>query len=209
MFWRRKRLPGPDFIIFGLGNPGINYMRSRHNVGWWVLDELARRHAVEKSVHRHKGQADYCRIHGLHVVLVKPTTFMNLSGACVAAWLKEFASVRFALVFDDITLGNGKVRIRRDGRAGGHNGVQSVIEALGTGQFDRIKIGVGSPNGQDAADYVLEPPHSQEVEQLQPAIKCAADALELLARDDYEAAQAVIARQAQTQQAGPPPGPEK
>jgi PTH1 family peptidyl-tRNA hydrolase len=209
VFWRRTRVPGPAFIVFGLGNPGLNYMRSRHNVGWWVLDELVRRHAVERTLHRHKGQADLCSIGGISAALVKPTTFMNRSGQCVGPWLREYPEAGFAVVYDDITMRTGKVRLRDEGRAGGHNGVKSIIDALRREQFDRVKVGVGAPEGVDAADYVLEHPSKSELELLQPAIACAADALEQLIRNDRVEALAVIARLAQTQPADQPADPGK
>lgn len=199
MFWRRKPKRQIQFLAFGLGNPGVNYARTRHNVGWWVLDELARKHGVDKTGHRHKGQVDYCKINDVSCALVKPTTFMNRSGTCVAAWLREFPEAKFAVVLDDISMNPGKLRLRSEGSSGGHKGVQSIIDTLRTKEFDRIKVGVGHPGGEeDAADYVLQAPTSSEEELIAPNILKAADALASLATGDRQAAILELAQQSQS-----------
>jgi len=189
MFWRRRPKLDPAFLVFGLGNPGLEYVRTRHNVGWWVLDELARRHGVDQSGHRHHGQFDLIAIGGASCVLVKPTTYMNRSGNCVGSWTREFANKPFAVVFDDISMETGKARFRENGSSGGHKGADDIIRALRGEVFDRIKIGVGSPPaGTDAADYVLEVPEAAEEDLLSAAVARAANSVEYLVRGEREAA---------------------
>jgi len=188
-FWRRRAEP-LDFLVFGLGNPGLNYARSRHNVGWWVLDELARRCTVNSTVSRHRGQADLCQLAGLSAALVKPTTFMNRSGTCVRPWTHEYTEAGWLVVCDDISMAPGKLRLRRKGSSGGHRGLESIINALGSEEFTRLKIGVGEPPaGVDAADWVLNPPSPAEEDLLADAVQRAADVLELVATDRFEEAQ--------------------
>lgn len=189
MFWRRRPKLDPGFLLFGLGNPGVDYVRTRHNVGWWVLDELARRHGVKESGHRYQGQFDLIELGGVSCALIKPTTYMNRSGRCVGAWTGEFKNKPFAVVFDDISMQTGKARLRESGSSGGHNGIKDIIRALGGEEFDRVKIGVGAPpEGTDAADYVLEFPQAGEEELLADAVARAADAVEHLVRGEREAA---------------------
>ena len=189
MFWWRKRQP-LEFIVFGLGNPGLDHGRTRHNVGWWVLDELARRQDVTRTEARHLGQADYLSLADLPAALVKPTTYMNRSGRCVGPWLREYSDCRWLVVHDDITMAPGKLRLRRKGSSGGHKGIRSIIQVLGTEAFDRLKIGVGEPpTDLDSAEWVLSPPTSAEEDQLASAIQRAADLVELLAAGRFEEAQ--------------------
>lgn len=190
MFWRRKRQPSPAFLVFGLGNPGLNYVRTRHNIGWWVLDELARRFGVEQTASRHRSQVDYCTIDGIRCALIKPTTFMNRSGQSVAAWLREHRDARWLVVVDDITMVPGKLRLRRIGSSGGHKGIQSIIDMTGGEEFDRLKIGVGNPPVEvDASNWVLEPPSRAEEDALAEAVQRAADAVALIAADDMRGAE--------------------
>jgi PTH1 family peptidyl-tRNA hydrolase len=184
-----------DFIIFGLGNPGAKYSGTRHNVGWWVLDELARRHKASKPVSLHKSQADFIKLNGEHgelsVALVKPLTYMNLSGQSVAAWLRAYPKAGWAVVYDEVDLPPGKLRLRPDGSAGGHNGAKSIMQSLGGRQdFARLRVGVGRPDGDvDTADHVLEPPTRAERELLLDAVPRAADVLEWLVESGFDYAQ--------------------
>jgi PTH1 family peptidyl-tRNA hydrolase len=188
---RRPTHHSVDYIIFGLGNPGAKYSGTRHNVGWWVLDELARRHKATKPQSLHKSQVDFIKLHGAHgelsIALVKPLTYMNLSGQCVAAWLRAHPKAGWAVVYDEVDLPPGKLRLRPDGSAGGHNGAKSIIQSLGGRQdFARLRIGVGRPDGDvDTADHVLEPPTRAERELLLDAIPRAADVLEYLAESGF------------------------
>jgi len=192
--WRRRTEP-LDLLVFGLGNPGLNFARSRHNIGWWVLDELARRHGVTKTASRHRSQADYSRLAELQVALVKPTTFMNRSGAAVRSWLSEYENTRWMVVCDDITMAVGKLRLRRKGSSGGNRGLESVINAVGSEEFTRLKIGVGEPPaGVDASEWVLNQPRPAEEDLLADAVQHAADVLELVAADRFEDAQQLTGR---------------
>jgi peptidyl-tRNA hydrolase, PTH1 family len=210
VFWRRKPASELAFIVFGLGNPGPDYALTRHNAGWWALDALARQAGVQRSEHRHRGQADYVKLAGHSCALVKPTTFMNLSGQCVKGWLAEHPQARFAVVYDDIDLPTGRLRLRAQGSAGGHKGIKSIIECLGRDEFDRLRIGVGAPPpGMDSADYVLAAPGPREEEALMSAIVVAADALKLLAAGEFKQAQELAAIAGRTPAPGsdlPDPG---
>jgi PTH1 family peptidyl-tRNA hydrolase len=189
VFWRRRPKLDPAFLVFGLGNPGLNYVRTRHNVGWWVLDELARRHGVEQSGHRSHGQFDIVRLGGVLSALIKPTTYMNRSGSCVGGWLRGTDARPWVVIFDDISMETGKVRFRDGGSSGGHKGAKDIIRVLGSEEFQRIKIGVGAPPpGEEASNYVLAPPDVREEDLLAGAVARVADAVELLARGEREAA---------------------
>lgn len=187
MFWRRRRQDQPGFLVFGLGNPGLDYVRTRHNVGWWVLDELARRRGVDRRASRHRGQVEYCAIAGVQTALVKPTTFMNRSGNCISPWIHEHAEANWLVVLDDISMEPGKLRLRRQGSSGGHKGVQSIIDILDTDEFMRLKIGVGhAPPDVDTAEWVLTPPSSSEETQIAAGIQRAADAIVLIAQGQWD-----------------------
>lgn len=195
MFFWRKRSEPLDYLVFGLGNPGLNYARSRHNVGWWVLDELARRAGVSRTVSRHRGQADHCTIAQLGTALIKPTTFMNRSGNCVRPWTAEYSDARWIVVCDDISMAVGKLRLRRKGSSGGHRGLESIVNVLGNESFMRLKIGVGEPPpGVDAGEWVLNPPSPAEEDALAEAVTRAADVLTLVAEDRFDDAQQLTGR---------------
>ena len=145
-------------IIVGLGNPGREYARTRHNVGFDVIDVLSEKLAIPVTKLNLHGQIGEGRIGGEKVILVKPQTFMNLSGECVAqvvSWYKPEMD-DLLLVYDDIDLPLGKLRLRAGGSAGTHNGMRSVIGLLGRQDFPRLRVGVGKkPEGWDLADWVL------------------------------------------------------
>src|SRR5262245_49798703 len=168
-------------VVVGLGNPGPEYQDTRHNIGQQVLDVLAER------LHRAWRREGNCLIaraqwRGEPLALVKPQAFMNVSGATVAAALRKLdaAPSELVLVFDDIDMELGKVRLRMKGSAGGHNGVRSVIDALGTEEVRRVKVGIGRPGtpGQDrerVVDHVLSPFYSDEHDAIEAACTTAAD----------------------------------
>lgn len=177
-------------VIAGLGNPGPGYARSRHNLGYDVLDLLARRHGASFRP-RVRGLQAVFQADGRNVVLVKPTTFMNLSGQAIAPLLrrKGLGAAALLVVHDDLDLPTGRVRLRRSGSAGGHRGVQSIIDLLGTTEFARLKIGIGRPPaGTDPMDYVLLRPTPGERAMLDAAMVPAADACEIWWRQGIEAA---------------------
>ncbi len=195
MWFKRKAAPQPDYLVFGLGNPGVNYAGTRHNIGWWVLDELARRTGVTGTYHKHHGQVDQVKLAGKTCLLIKPTTLMNRSGRCIMAWLRANPDAQWVVVLDDITMAPGKLRLRTEGNAGGHNGAKSIISGLGGNQFDRLKLGVGKPGpDEDAADYVLAKPTTIEEDALYAAVTRAADVLTALIEHDWQAALDVIAK---------------
>ena len=172
-------------LIVGLGNPGPEYSETRHNVGFWVADELARRHEAtfRKSA---KWQARTARIieGGEDVLLAEPTTFMNLSGRAVRE-LVTFFKIGVAdmlVMVDDADLPLGKLRIRMSGSAGGHNGLKSIIQELGTQEFSRLRIGVGRQAGE-LKHHVLGRFGAAEREPIETAVKRAGDAAEMFVTD--------------------------
>lgn len=178
------------FIIAGLGNPGKEYEGTRHNVGFDVIDALADKYNI--SVNERKGRA-FCGkgiIAGQKVLLVKPQTFMNLSGESIRSlvdFYKIDPEVEFLVVFDDVSLDVGQIRIRKKGSAGGHNGIKSIISHLGTQDFQRIKVGVGEkPKEYDLADYVLGHFSKADKEEMTEGYKQAIEAVELILADEIE-----------------------
>ena len=147
------------YIIAGLGNPGKQYAQTRHNVGFDTIDILADKYNISVDTKKHKALCGKGMIEGQKVVLAKPQTFMNLSGESVRE-LVDFYKIdpeeELIVIYDDISLEPGQLRIRPKGSAGGHNGIKNIIAHLGTQVFKRVKVGVGEkPKGYDLADYVL------------------------------------------------------
>ena len=147
------------YIVAGLGNPGGKYEHTRHNCGFEVIDILAERYRIEVSDRKFKALCGNGIIEGQKVLLMKPQTFMNLSGEAVqqaVAFYKADPASQLIVLYDDISLQPGTIRIREKGSAGGHNGIKNIIQMLGDDHFLRIKIGTGDkPEGWDLADYVL------------------------------------------------------
>lgn len=147
------------FVIVGLGNPGKKYENTRHNAGFIAIDALAEKYRISISEKKHKALCGSGVIEGNKVILVKPETYMNLSGESVRS-VMDFYKIDpeedMLVIYDDISLAPGNIRIRKKGSAGGHNGIKSIIAHTGTQNFMRIKVGVGEkPSGWDLADYVL------------------------------------------------------
>ncbi len=167
-------------IIVGLGNPGREYKNTRHNVGYMVLEELARRFPVEKQDSKFDSIIGHIRVQGEKVLLVKPLTFMNLSGRAVqplARWYKiELQDLM--VVFDDMDLPLGVLRIRTSGGSGGHKGMNSIIGRLATTDFPRMRIGIGRPTDREAIDWVLGKFVGTEQQQIEQTLGLAADAME-------------------------------
>ena len=147
------------FIIAGLGNPGKRYENTRHNVGFDAIDELVDRYRIPGSGVSHKAMVGKGIMEGQKVLLAKPLTYMNLSGEAIRGlvdYYKIDPETELLVIYDDISLEPGNIRIRKKGSAGGHNGIKSIIAQLGTQNFQRIRIGVGEkPKNWDLADYVL------------------------------------------------------
>lgn len=171
------------FVIAGLGNPGKAYEDTRHNVGYMVVDELAQRHRIRVTKIKHKALVGDGSIGGEKVLLVKPLTYMNLSGESIQEILRFYKVPieEFFVIYDDTSLPLGATRIREKGSAGGHNGVKSIIQHLGTDGFTRIKVGIGEkPNGWDLADYVLSRFPIADGPLIEAGIERAAFAAELI-----------------------------
>lgn len=171
-------------VVVGLGNPGPGYERTRHNVGFLVADELARRAGDRFSVHKRSG-ADVAetRTAGRKVVLAKPRSYMNASGGPVAGVLAFFSvtPVDLLVVHDDLDLELGQVRLKRGGGEGGHNGLRSISTSLSSKDYLRVRVGIGRPPGRmDPADYVLRPFAKAELVEVEIVVGEAADAVELL-----------------------------
>ncbi len=147
------------FVIVGLGNPGKKYENTRHNAGFMAIDAIADKYGISVKEKKHKALCGTGVIEGQKVLLVKPETYMNLSGESVGEILNFYKLAPeedMLVIFDDISLAPGNIRIRKKGSAGGHNGIKSLIAHTGTQGFMRIKVGVGEkPSGWDLADYVL------------------------------------------------------
>ena len=180
------------FLIAGLGNPGRQYEKTRHNMGFDTIDELIDRHRIPQGGIAHKAMYGKGMIAGEKVLAVKPLTYMNLSGESLREWVNYYKldpETEMIVIYDDIDLDPGQIRIRKKGSAGGHNGIKSIIAQLGTQNFYRIKVGVGpKPRGWDLADYVLGRFSSDERIAVDKAICDAADAVEMILRDGIESA---------------------
>ncbi len=180
------------YVIAGLGNPDKKYEKTRHNVGFDVIDVIAKKYNVELTEKKHRALSGSGYIAGQKVLLVKPQTYMNLSGESIAAILNFYkldAETDLLVIFDDISLAPGRIRVRGRGSAGGHNGIKNIIAMTGTQEFARIKVGVGEkPQGRDLADYVLSRFSKDERAMVEDAFVDAADAAELIAAGDLDGA---------------------
>lgn len=179
------------YIIVGLGNPTKEYDKTRHNVGFSVIDVLADRIGIEVTEKKHRALCGRGILEGQKVVLAKPQTFMNLSGESVRA-MADFYKVEadeVIIVYDDISLEPGQLRIRAKGSAGGHNGIKNIIAHMGTQEFPRIKVGVGEkPRNMDLAAYVLSRFSKGEQELMDDAFKEAADAVAMMVSEGIDQA---------------------
>ena len=187
MKWKGKNM----YLIAGLGNPTKEYDKTRHNAGFSVIDVLADRYRIDVSEKKHKALCGRGVIEGQKVLLLKPQTFMNLSGESIraAADYYKIAPEEMIVIYDDISLEPGKIRIRKKGSAGGHNGIKNIIAQLGTQNFQRIKVGVGEkPKGWDLADYVLGHFSKEDRGLVDDALKRAAGAVELMVQGEVDQA---------------------
>ncbi|MET8653869.1 MULTISPECIES: aminoacyl-tRNA hydrolase [Nocardia] len=187
-----ESVTGPALVV-GLGNPGPEYERTRHNIGFLVADVLAERVGGRFAVHKKSG-ADLlqARLDGRQVLIAKPRSFMNLSGRPVAALAKFFSvpATEVIVVHDELDLPFGEIKLKRGGGEGGHNGLRSISSALTTKEYLRTRIGIGRPPGrQDPADYVLKPFAAPERKEVPVIVEQAADAVELLLKLGLEPAQ--------------------
>ena len=170
-------------LIVGLGNPGSAYGQTRHNAGFMVVDRLAGEHGILLNEQRFENLVGVGGIEGQRVILAKPMTFMNLSGPAVCNLVHFFNSdmKHLLVIHDDIDLVFGKIKIKQKGGDGGHKGVKSLIEALGSGEFARLRIGIGRPQaGRETKAYVLARFDAQEEKLLQEVVSSAQDAVETI-----------------------------
>lgn len=180
------------FIIAGLGNPGKRYENTRHNVGFDAIDELVDRYRIPGSGVSHKAMVGKGIMEGQKVLLAKPLTYMNLSGEAIRGlvdYYKIDPETELLVIYDDISLEPGNIRIRKKGSAGGHNGIKSIIAQLGTQNFQRIRIGVGEkPKNWDLADYVLGTFGKEDRPLVEEAIGHAAQAAAMIVRGQIDEA---------------------
>lgn len=180
------------FVIVGLGNPGKKYENTRHNVGFMAIDALAEKYGISISEKKHKALCGTGVIEGVKVLLVKPQTYMNLSGESVGEVMNFYKldpEEEMMVIYDDISLAPGNIRIRTKGSAGGHNGIKSLITHTGTQGFMRIKVGVGEkPSGWDLADYVLGHFSDEDHVKLKEVMPDVISATVLMAQGDVQKA---------------------
>jgi len=186
-------------LIVGLGNPGKTYAHNRHNIGFRCINYLARLHSIPVKQHQCQSQVGSGKIAGVEVLLAKPKTFVNLSGEAVGRLMRKYniATDDLIVIYDDLDLPLGKLRLRPGGSAGGHKGINSIISALGSEDFPRIKVGIGRPtteNGTAITDeevivnYVLSDFTPQEEAAIKPAIVSAAEAIQCILTEGIVAA---------------------
>ena len=175
------------FLIAGLGNPTAKYAKTRHNAGFDVIDAIADKYGIDMNLKKGNAFCGMGYIEGQKVMLAKPQTFMNLSGDSVSELVNFYKldpTRELIVVFDDISLAPGNLRIRKKGSAGGHNGIKDIIAKIGTDQFERVKVGVGEkPAGWDLADHVLGRFSPEDREKFEDAVKDAVDAVSLMIQD--------------------------
>ncbi|MDO4267209.1 MAG: aminoacyl-tRNA hydrolase [Eubacteriales bacterium] len=179
------------YVIAGLGNPTREYDKTRHNVGFSVIDVLADKYGIDVSERKHRALCGRGVIGGQKVILLKPQTFMNLSGESIRAAMDYYktAPEELIVIYDDISLEPGQLRIRLKGSAGGHNGIKNIIAHLGSQEFPRIKVGVGAkPPRMDLADYVLSRFGAGEQKLMDEAFREAADAAVMMMTEGAERA---------------------
>ena len=180
------------FVIVGLGNPDKKYEGTRHNIGFAVIDALADKYNISIKDKKHKALCGTGVIEGVKVMLVKPLTYMNLSGDSVADVMNFYKldpEEDMLVVYDDISLAPGNIRVRKKGSAGGHNGIKSIIARCGTQNFMRVKVGVGEkPEGWDLADHVLGHFSDEDSRLVREAVDDAIGAIVMMSRGDVDQA---------------------
>ena len=187
-----KKPASIEWVVAGLGNPGDEYARSRHNAGFMIVDRIAKANGAKLSRRKFKGLIAEITLAGKAAVLVKPQTFYNLSGECVAALLGYFkiAPERLIVVHDELDIEAGRLRIKQGGGDAGNRGVRSIAEALGATGFVRVRIGIGRPADpdEDNKDYLLTPMNAKERQEMESSLERAAGAVEAVAESGLERA---------------------
>ena len=191
MFFKKKE-SAYDWLIVGLGNPGLQYEKTRHNAGFMVIDALAEKYGVGFPKRKYDALIGECKIGDNRIMLVKPQTFMNLSGKAVTA-ICSFYKIPYdkvIVMFDDVSLDVGKIRVRRKGSDGGHNGIKDIIQLSGTSDIPRIKIGVGKkPNAEyDLKDWVLGKFSKEDLDTFQKATEIGVKAAEEIIKRGIDSA---------------------
>lgn len=179
------------YIIIGLGNPTDKYQATRHNIGWDAITRISDDYRISLDIKQHKALCGKGYIEGEKVIIAQPLTFMNLSGESVRALIDYYKVTpeEIIVIYDDISLEVGQLRIRKKGSAGGHNGIKSIIQHLGTDEFPRIKVGVGDkPKDWDLADYVLSRFQAEEQPTIREALKDTSEACKMIITSGIEAA---------------------
>jgi len=180
------------YIIAGLGNPGRQYENTRHNTGFTVIDVIAEKNGIRLLEKKHRAVIGKGSIEGQRVILVKPQTYMNLSGECIREitdYYKIDEKTELIVIYDDINMDVGRLRIRKKGSAGGHNGIKNIISHLGHDVFQRIKIGVGQkPETYDLVDYVLGHFTEDEKNKIKDSAVLANEAVKLMVCGEVEEA---------------------
>lgn len=183
LFQRRRGFEGGDIemkLVVGLGNPGEKYRNTRHNVGFQAIDLCGEKLNIHLDQSKFKGIYGFNKIENDKVFLLKPLTYMNLSGECVVPLMKYYkiSAENLLVIYDDLDLQPGMIRLRQKGGHGGHNGMRSIIQHLGTDEFKRIRIGIGRPNpATSVSDYVLSTFHPEEKKLVDEALIKASEAV--------------------------------
>ncbi len=178
------------YIVVGLGNPGKKYDVTRHNIGFEVIDNLSRLYHVKVNKVKAKALIGEARVGTEKVLLVKPQTYMNLSGESVRE-LMDYYKIpmeNLIIIYDDIDIDPGKIRIRKKGSAGSHNGMRNIVYMLSSDQFPRIRLGVGKNDRMDLASYVLKKLTKEEIEVFIPSVKAATEAVDSMIREGIDKA---------------------
>lgn len=189
------------YIIVGLGNPKTEYKNTRHNMGFDVIDVLADKYDINMDIKKHRAICGKGIINGQKVILAQPQTFMNLSGLSVADLVNYYkidTATELIVVYDDIDLDPGQIRVRKQGSAGGHNGMKSIIGAVNSQDFMRVRVGVGAkPKEYDLADYVLGHFTDEERKAVDAAIINATEAIGVILKDGIDQAMNLYNRKAE------------
>ena len=193
MFWNKNKKGvngGIEFVIAGLGNPGSEYENTRHNAGFITIDILAEKTGLRVNRQKHRALVGTGIIAGHKVMLVKPQTYMNLSGESIRQVLDYYKVPveRLVVIYDDIDLPAGDIRIRKKGSAGTHNGMKSIVSKIGSGDFPRIRIGIGDNRKGNLAEYVIGNMSKEEERNLKPVFEKCADAAVSIVRDGTDIA---------------------
>ncbi len=179
------------YLVVGLGNPERKYDGTRHNVGFEAIDAIGKKFGIEVNHKEHKGIVGKGVINGNKVILVKPQTYMNLSGECVQPLCDYYdvdPETELLVISDDVSLSTGNIRVRRKGSAGGHNGLKNIIALLGTNVFPRVRVGVGECENGDMVAHVLGRYNEEDRKRVDDSFDKVIGALELFLADDLDAA---------------------